>query len=129
VEKRQRDIARKTELMAEEREEEEEWVRRLQGDVVEEQEIEAHVEEVPESWEERFEEGENVFDFGRKIFQSDDSIRSREEELKKLEVVLRKEVLKIDEKVEMDRNCFYRCVEIKLGLTHMQVRRTAINWL
>jgi hypothetical protein len=40
-------------------------------------------------------EGEGVFVFGRRIFQSDDSIRSRKEELEKLERILRGEGVKV----------------------------------
>jgi hypothetical protein len=79
--KRQRDVEERERRNEEERrEEEEDWVKNLQEDGLEEGEM-----ETPESWEERYEEGENAFDFGRRIFQSEESIRSRVKELEGLE--------------------------------------------
>jgi hypothetical protein len=71
--KRERDIAERTRKLREE-EEEEDWVVQLQaGDVQAREEAVAGEEEVvPDSWEERFQEGENVYDFERRIFDSED---------------------------------------------------------
>ena len=87
----------------------------------------AQDEQVVDSWEELVEEGWR--ELGRSIYDGEDSVEKRMEELKGLIKVFCKEGVEMRYKTPMDGNCFYHAVGEQVGKTALEVRREAVGYL
>lgn len=93
-----------------------------QGETVIEQE-----ERVPETWEERWTEDDEVVAFGLRVFDSLDSVNARMETLRRLLRVLQVGDFEVGSKVPMDGNCFFHVVGRIMGQSHLEIRKKAVD--
>ena len=108
--------------------------RRTCRDIEEEGEEEG-VAEVVDSWEmlvegDGTEEKEDTWmDLGRKIYDKEESILGKEEELKGIKKILEKGRVEVGYKTPMDGNCFFHAVGQQVGMSHKEVRMEAVEFL
>ena len=66
---------------------------------------------------------------GQQIYDKEESVDSKEQELRGLVEVMRREGVEVRFKAPADGNCFYHTVGEQVGMTASEVRRVAVEFL